>query len=153
MSQYAAIRSLVPESITPNEVGNVIDKLDLLVQTSILDSRLDDADHPVLYRTLTRSYSLGNSNPEAYKDDAWYPLVVRSLSGLLSRTLQDIGTQLSRQEVLALTLTFKKSLQNHVRKMIERRPSGGESGPTASYGPSPEISRMCFMLLKERSSP
>ena len=129
MSQYAAIRSLVPESITPNEVGNVIDKLDLLVQTSILDSRLDDADHPVLYRTLTRSYSLGNSNPEAYKDDAWYPLVVRSLSGLLSRTLQDIGTQLSRQEVLALTLTFKKSLQNHVRKMIERRPSGGESGP------------------------
>jgi hypothetical protein len=129
MSQYAAIRSLVPESITPKEVSTIIDKLDLLVQKSIVESRLDDAQHVDLYRSLTRSYSLGKSNPESYKDDAWYPLVVRSLSGLLSRTLREIGTRFSRPEVLALTLTFKKSLQTHVRKMLERRPSGGESGP------------------------
>jgi hypothetical protein len=129
MSQYAAIRSLVPESITLTEVGTIIDRLDSLVSTSILDSRLDEAGHPVLYRTLTRSYSLGISNPESYKDDAWYPLVVRSLSGLLSRTLGDFGTRFSRQEVLALILTFKKSLQGHVRKMLERRPRDGESGP------------------------
>jgi hypothetical protein len=128
MSQYAAIRSLVPENITLKEVNTIIDKLDLLVQKSILESRLDEAEHVVLYRTLTRSYSLGKSNPETYKDDAWYPLVVRSLSGLLSRTLQDIGTRFSRPEVLSLTLTFKKSLKEHVRKMTERRPSGGESG-------------------------
>jgi hypothetical protein len=129
MSQYAAIRSLVPESITPKEVTTIIGKLDSLVETSIIDSRLDVADHVDLYRSLTRSYSLGKSNPETYKDDAWYPLVVRSLSGLLSRTLKDLGTNFSRPEVLALTLTFKKSLQRHVRKMLERRPSGGESGP------------------------
>ncbi|HJQ25461.1 MAG TPA: hypothetical protein VKA60_16190 [Blastocatellia bacterium] len=129
LSQYAAIRSLVPERITPKEVRTLIEKLDPLVTKFILLSGLDDAEHAALYRSLTREYSLGSSNQEPYKDDAWYPLVVRSLSGLLSRTLNDIGTQVSRSEALALTLTFQRSLESHVKNMIERRPKGGESGP------------------------
>ncbi|HEV7892051.1 MAG TPA: hypothetical protein VGP08_15505 [Pyrinomonadaceae bacterium] len=127
LSQYAAIRSLVPKAVTLSEVGTISDKLDVLVK-QILGSGLDDALHPKLYITLTRQYDLGKSNPDPYVDDAWYPLVVRSLSGLLSRTLDDIGASFPKQQVLNLTATFQRSLQEHFRSLIKRRPEGGAGG-------------------------
>jgi hypothetical protein len=129
LSQYAAIRSLVPESITIDEARIIIDKLDLLVSRSIIASGLDEAEHPKLYRSLTRKYSLGKSSTETYRDDAWYPLVVRSLSGLLARTLIDFQRRQAWKEVLELTLKFQRSLEGHVKNLLDRRPRGGEDGP------------------------
>lgn len=127
LSQYAAIRSLVPKAVSLAEVATISDRLDVLVK-QILSSGLDDAPHPKLFITLTRQYKLGRSNPDPYVDDAWYPLVVRSLSGLLSRTLDDIGASFPKQQVLNLTATFQRSLQDHFRNLIKRRPVGGSGG-------------------------
>lgn len=129
LSQYAAIRSLAPEGVTLEEVRTVSDKLDSLVTDAIMDSDLDAADDPALFRTLTRKYWLGTSNPGFYIDDAWYPLVVRSLSGLLSRTLSGIGRKYSRTDVDDLTKAFEDNLKNHVDNLLERRPEGGSDGP------------------------
>ncbi len=129
LSQYAAIRSLVPRSVQLEEARAIIDKLERLVSVSIIESGLDGAKHPALFNTLTRKYRLGKSGPEDYTDDAWYPLVVRSLSGLLSRTLSEIGKNFSRSEVFSLTQTFKRSLDGHFRKLTKRRPAGGRFGP------------------------
>jgi hypothetical protein len=128
LSQYAAIRSLAPERVSVEEVRTIVDKLDRLVSTSIMASGLDASLNEELFRTLTRRYSLGSSNPMGYSDDAWYPLVVRSLSGLLSRTLGEIGKRFVRSEVLTLTLTFQRSLENHVINLTDRRAHADESG-------------------------
>jgi hypothetical protein len=133
ISQYAAIRSLAPEGITLNEVRTVVDKLDTLVQTSIMDSGLDASDDKFLFKTLTREYWLGTSRQDSYTDDAWYPLVVRSLSGLLSRTLGGIGRKYSRTDVDDLTNAFEESLKWHVDKLLQRRPEGGEDGKLWSF--------------------
>lgn len=133
LSQYAAIRSLVPRSVSIEEVRTISDKLDVLVKQSILGSGLDEAVNPKLFTILTREYELGKSNPDPYVDDAWYPLVMRSLSGLLSRTLEDfgarIGTRFTEQEVLELVASFRRSLAEHFRNLIKRRPTGGAGGP------------------------
>lgn len=121
LSQYAAIRSLAPERVSLEEVSTIADKLDRLVSTSIMGSQLDASTNENLFRTLTRRYSLGTSNPMGYTDDAWYPLVVRSLSGLLSRSLTEIGKRFVRSEVLKLTQTFQRSLENHVGNLLARR--------------------------------
>lgn len=126
LSQYAAIRSLVPENVSLKEVSTIMDKLDRLVSRSIISSGLDETEQADLFFTLTRKYSLGKW--DTYGDDAWYPLVVRSLSGLLSRTLTDMGKRSARSDVLSLTLTFQRSLEGHVKNIIERRPSGGDQG-------------------------
>ena len=128
LSQYAAIRSLVPQKIELYEVKTISDKLDVLVKQSIIGSRLDEARNPKLFSTLTREYNLGKSNLDPYVDDAWYPLVMRSLSGLLSRTLDDFGGRFSRREVFELTVSFRRSLQEHFRNMNKRRPVGGSAG-------------------------
>jgi len=129
MSQYAAIRSLAPEGVTLDEVRTIVDKLDELVKKSVMVSKLDASDDPALFRTLTRDYSLGSSNPNPYQDDAWYPLVVRSLSGLLSRTLQGFERRALRSDVETLTNTFEDSLRYHVTNLLARRPDGGTDGP------------------------
>jgi len=133
ISQYAAVRSLVPSSVTIEEVRTISDKLDVLVKQSILGSTLDEAVNPKLFTTLTREYKLGRSNNDPYVDDAWYPLVMRSLSGLLSRTLDDfraqIGTNFSQQQVLEVIASFRRSLAEHFRNLIRRRPTGGAAGP------------------------
>jgi hypothetical protein len=127
-SQYAAIRSLVPEKLTLEEVRTIADRLDRLVQTSIMSSGLDDSKQEDLFGTLTRTYSLGESNSNDYADDAWYPLVVRSVAGLLSRTLSDFRGKYSRSEVQALTLMFQRSLDVHLSNLLVRRPNVVEEG-------------------------
>jgi hypothetical protein len=127
-SQYAAIRSLAPERLTLEEVRIVADKLDRLVQTSIMTSGLDDSEQESLFNTLTRAYSLGDSNTSDYTDDAWYPLVVRSISGLLSRTISDFRGRYSRTEVQALTLMFQRSLDVHLTNLLARRPKIERAG-------------------------
>jgi hypothetical protein len=156
LSQYAAIRSLVPQRVSSQEVNTIIDKLDLLVSTSIIGSRLDESSHPELFRTLTRQYSLGKSNPDPYTDDAWYPLVVRSLAGLLTRTLDEIDKRFSESEVLSLTLTFQRALKGHVKNLLDRRPKGGKEGPDGKLwsfaGGQPYVlyatQRTIFALMK-----
>jgi hypothetical protein len=131
ISQYAAIRSLQPEGVKIPEVRVILDKLDNLVTRSIIGTGLDDAEQEVLFKTLTREYSLGKWDG-SYNDDAWYPLVVRSLAGLLARTLTDIGERASGPELQALTelvASFTRSLDGHVKNLLSRRPSGGENGP------------------------
>src|ERR1041384_1124953 len=127
-SQYAAVRSLVPQQVTLAEVRTVVDKLDRLVMTSIMSSGLDESEQEDLFRTLTRTYSLGDSNTTPYVDDAWYPLVVRSLSGLLTRTLSDFRGRYSRSEVHSLTLSFQRSLETHVNNLLVRRPRLDQEG-------------------------
>jgi hypothetical protein len=126
-SQYATIQSLTPFHLTFNELRLIVDKLDRLV-FSILNSRLDESEDEALFRTLTRQYSLGESSPFPYSDDAWYPLVVRSLSGLLSRTLHDLWRRYTRIEVQTLVSVFRRSLEFHVDNMIARRPFVEEPG-------------------------
>lgn len=128
-SQYAAIRSLVPELVLIEEAQIILEKVDELVTTTILGSELDKSTQPDLFRTLTRLYSLGTSPAKKYIDDAWYPLVVRSLSGLLYRILNDLNKRFLWDDVNRLTLLFSKSLDNHFNNMIDRRPFGGEEGP------------------------
>lgn len=129
MSQYAGVRSLAPERLLLQEVHTIIDKLDGLVSISIIGSGLDESERPDLLATLTRKYSLGKSSKESHIEDAWYPLVVRSLSGLLSRILSEAGKRFSRSDVLSLTLTCQRSLETHVRNLLDRRPQGGKDGP------------------------
>jgi len=130
ISQYAAIRSLQPGAVDMQEVRVILDKLDNLVSRSIIGTGLDDAEDNDLFKTLTREYSIGKSSG-IYSDDAWYPLVVRSLAGLLARTLVDIGQRASAAELPALkelVASFTRSLDGHVKNLVSRRPKGGENG-------------------------
>lgn len=129
LSQYAAIRSLAPEGVTLEEVRMIADKLDTLVREAIMESGLDAAKDEALFRTLTRNYWLGTSNPLPYRDDAWYPLVVRSLSGLLFRTLRGFERKSLRSDVETLVNAFEDSLKHRVEELLVRRPMDGPSGP------------------------
>ena len=128
LSQYGAIRSLVPEDLDLAEVLTVVNKLDQLVRVSIMDSGLDASQDEYIFRTLTRNYGLGSSarGGQKYADDAWYPLVVRSLSGLLSRTLKDFERRFLRSDVETLVDAFEKSLVLHYQNLLKRRPAGSD---------------------------
>ncbi|MDQ3743134.1 MAG: hypothetical protein M3444_02005 [Acidobacteriota bacterium] len=130
MSQYAAVRSLVPSLVSFEEVDVISDKLESLVSTSIVGSQLDASKNEELFRTLTRKYSLGTSTlgKAVYNDDAWYPLVVRSLSGLLARTLDDMGERFDETDVEKLISKFQRSLNGHYVNMVARRPEVTEEG-------------------------
>ncbi|MBV9155446.1 MAG: hypothetical protein JO097_04240, partial [Acidobacteriaceae bacterium] len=128
--QYAAIRSLGPQNtITLDEAELVAAKLNDLVLYGIIGSDLDAAKQRNLYDSLTRKYWLGRGEGVAkqeYADDAWYPLVVRSLSGLLSRTLDDIGQRFTRSEVINLINSYDRILQIQYNNLIKRRPGADE---------------------------
>src|SRR5262249_18733345 len=114
ISQFAAIRSLVPGGVDLAEVQLIADKLEGLVSTSIMDSGLDASDDEELFKTLTRNYWLGSwAQSLEYRDDAWYPLVVRSLAGLLSRILKEFERRFLRSDVTQLVRTFEKGLAVH----------------------------------------
>lgn len=130
IAQYAAIRSLQPQDIEIPEVRVILDKMDKLVSRTIIGSGLDETEQDVLFKTLTREYSLGKWDG-AYNDDAWYPLVVRSLAGLLARSRSDLGRRVSDSDLPALTdlvASFTRSLEDHVSNLLKRRPKGGENG-------------------------
>jgi hypothetical protein len=120
LSQYAAIRSLSPSQVTIQEVANICDRLHALVADDIIKSKLDDSPQPTLFRTLTRKYGLGVGVNERYLDDAYYPLVVRSMSGLLTRTMDRLG---NRTEISKLVIDFRRVLREHHKNLIERRPA------------------------------
>jgi len=128
LSQYAAIRSIEPLGISIREVRDIVTLLDTIVGQHILSSGLDAATHPRLFQALSRYYSLGSSSREPYKDDAYFPLVVRSLSGLLTRTITTLGTVATRDEVSTLVLEFQRSLRARYDNLIERRPEPVEAG-------------------------
>jgi len=134
LSQYAAIRSLAPAAVTPAEVGDIFQQLHSLVTQDIINSQLDRTEHPRLFECLTRQYDLGNSNATAeYLDDAFYPLVVRSLSALLSRTIADISLRGNTEEVEQLARDYRRLLYDHYLNLVQRRPrkklEGGEEEP------------------------
>ncbi len=119
ISQYAAIRSIEPVEIKVDEIRQILLTLDTLVSQYVLSTGLDTAGHEDLFRTLTRYYSLGVTASVTYRDDAYFPLVVRSLSGLLSRTI-DIFRPLD-SEVRDLVKSFRLSLQNRYQNLIMRQ--------------------------------
>jgi hypothetical protein len=125
ISQYAAIRSLTPHLLELEEVEGICNRLHNLVDVDIIKSGLDGfhpelPNHPI-NKTLTREYSLGQSNTNTYPDDAYYPLLLRSLSGLLSRTLDHLS---AKDAVRAgrLTLAFRGFLNGHFDNLVRRRP-------------------------------
>jgi hypothetical protein len=128
LSQYAAVRSIEPVDISLDEARGVVNQLDTLVGQHILSSGLDAASHQRLFRTLSRTYSLGKSNESLYKDDAYFPLVVRSLSGLLNRTMTTLGKTATREEILGLVLEFRRSLKARYENLVDRRPERHEPG-------------------------
>lgn len=125
LSQYAAIRSLYPAQVTLQEVNDICDRLDVLVSNDILKSKLDELqpDSP-LFTTLTRSYKLGKSTKEkiTYDDDAYYPLVVRSMAALLTRTMDRLVQNTTREDIKSVVNLFRRALQIHYQNLIERRP-------------------------------
>jgi hypothetical protein len=128
LSQYLAIRSLAPGSVQRDEIDAIIQRLSRVVKVTICDSGLDDAVQPDLFRTLTRRYSLGKW--DFYEDDAWYPLVVRSISGMISRKLIDLrtGSRTNRAEIAALWKEHKETIQYQAQAMIARHAHGSEPG-------------------------
>jgi hypothetical protein len=125
LSQYAAIRSLTPNLLTPGEIKEITKRLNSLVINDIISSGLDESTETSIFRTLTRKYSLGASTGEGlkkYEDDAYYPLVVRSLSGLVIRSME----VLSINELPDLVDTMEKSLKLHYHNLRNRTPSDDE---------------------------
>jgi len=128
ISQYAAIRSIVPSGSSPiaiEEVREVASVLKNLVIESILKSGLDEAPHRELYPTLTRGYKLGNSNGSLYEDDAYFPLVVRSLAGLLTRTITYLSGR--RESILLLVADYRGYLQDLYKELVIRRPQDADA--------------------------
>jgi|GEM_PF-1275582 len=125
ISQYAAIRSLWPTQVTIDEVSDLCDRLDLLVSDDILKSNLDSSRQSTLFTTLTRSYRLGKGVPETltYDDDAYYPLVVRSMAALLTRTMDRLVEHATRSDISDVVVAFRRVLRNHHRNLIGRRPA------------------------------
>jgi len=122
LSQYAAIRSLSKATVLKTEITKISNQLDRLVREDIINSGLDAARQRELYKTLTRRYDLGESCDAPYQDDAYYPLVVRSISSLLSRTISVLDKEEERTEVLQLINSSKVMLDFHVKNMLTRRP-------------------------------
>ena len=128
ISQYAAIRSLAPSQLKLDEVRDICDRLHNLVMEDILKSKLDISEQQLLFKTLTRTYKLGLGITDFYEDDAYYPLVVRSISGFLSRTIDQLGKSASRAEITILVAEFKRVLRDHYKNLIERRPHPYDPG-------------------------
>lgn len=143
ISQYASIRSLVPELTTTREVREIFEWLHVLVADDIRGSQLDGTKHDDLFSILVRNYKLGSGEPREYTDDAWYPLVVRSLAGLLSRTIRDIAMRGNRKEVVELAIEYRRTLQDHVEKMLARRP--GDRDETEKEDPAVVSSLWSFL--------
>jgi hypothetical protein len=122
LSQIAAIRSLVPTMVNFDEAQEMCEGLDRLVSEDILESGLDSCTRQDVFPLLTLNYSLGKSNDAEYTDDAYYPLAVRSLSGLLTRTIDVLGQSASDEEVLSLTDKFREALARHYTELLKRRP-------------------------------
>ena len=124
ISQYAAIRSLVAGQVDLDEARMVLTRLHSLMTRDILQSGLDAADReqPALFPALTCNYELGEEKYGQYSDDAYCPLVVRSLSGLLTRTIDDLGRRETRSEVAKLAFEFRQVLADHYAALTERRP-------------------------------
>jgi hypothetical protein len=135
MSQYAAIRSLWPTQVTIDEVADLCDRLDLLVTGDILGSNLDASKQATLFLTLTRAYRLGKRVPETltYDDDAYYPLVVRSMAALLTRTMDRLVEHASRSEISDVVVTFRRVLRIHHKNLIGRRPANVEDKDLWSF--------------------
>jgi hypothetical protein len=129
LSQYAAIRSIEPTGISVTEVDEILSRLDTLVTQHVLASGLDVARHKYLFKALTRRYSLGSPNRD-YKDDAYFPLVVRSLSGLLTRTITDLtkSPDVSPEQIKKLVLGFNRSLRGLYTALVGRRPKRIDDG-------------------------
>jgi len=139
ISQYAAIRSLSEKAdIDKEEIEKIPVLLKELVIEDIINSGLDNATQKELYNTLTRFYDLGNSGPESYQDDAYYPLVVRSTSSLLIRTIKIIKKELNREDGLKLIDSYSKILDIHVKKLLDRKPNKQDDGDEYlwSYAPN-----------------
>jgi hypothetical protein len=125
IAQYAAIRSLYPSSLGLDDVRKICDRIDTLVMGDIIGSGLDGSNHEVLVPLLTRLYKLGGGAKIEYQDDAYYPLVVRSLSGLLLRTLSELAKE-SRAGAAKLAIEFRRIVQGHYKNMLKRRPKNLE---------------------------
>jgi hypothetical protein len=133
ISHYAAIRSIRSEDLSVAEVRGVANSLDSVVRIQILDSGLDRSRNDQLIWALTRIYKLGSISKVEYPDDAYYPLVVRSLAGLLSRTLQDLREGEDETSIRSLVDFFHDALHFHCNRMLERRPSDDEDKDLWSY--------------------
>jgi hypothetical protein len=152
LAQYAAIRSLAPSVLQLEDVQKICKRLHALVHRDIIVSGLDASEHPVLARTLTRMYSLGEAAKIPYSDDAYYPLVVRSLSGLLSRTLTHLADKTGWPEALRLAREFRLVLEDHYYNLVRRRPKADKDKHLWSYAPGQEYvlyatQRTMFALL------
>src|SRR6185436_18852236 len=126
VSQYAAIRSIRPASLKVGEVRQILLLLDSLLSQHILGTGLDTARHEDLYRTLTRYYSLGVTSNTMYRDDAYFPLIVRSLSGLLSRTIDSLDA--SGRDTQDLVKSFDLSLQKNSQNLLTRQAKEEQDG-------------------------
>lgn len=130
IAQYAAVRSIAPEQMTLDEVRHTAQLLERLVSQSVLASELDIADHPDIFKLLKREYRFWNAEARTagnYPDDAYFPLVVRALSGLLTRTLTSLHDRAEgEQPVQALVSLFRGLLQRLVTDLLARRPAGDD---------------------------
>ena len=93
-----------------------------LVSQDIIDSDLDRSPVSCLQVTLTREYVQGDCPMKKYADDAFYPLVVRSLAMLLLRTIKDLGAESGAEQVEGLVRDSRVALSDHYRRLIARRP-------------------------------
>ncbi len=134
ISQYIAIRSLVPGVVGIAEAERMMDQLHRLVSQKIIGSGLDASTNPEVGKALTCSYSLARSNDTPYRDDAYYPLVVRSLSGLLTRTIEDFQ-QREPDRLRDLALAFHRTLADHYDYLVQRVPEGDENKALWSFAP------------------
>ncbi len=124
-SQYIAIRSLSTSIITIGELKSVSGRLNALVKRDILESKLDESDDAVLFEILTRSYSLGFQD-DAYPDDGWYPLVVRSLAAVLRRVPDDFRGRPEADEFIKVMRD--EILPFHLGMLVARRPKWVREG-------------------------
>ncbi len=130
LSLYAAVRSLSPGIVLLQEIEKISTRINDLVLNDIIKTGLDlipyTRDTAMIFASLSRNYSLGSSNDYFYADDAYYPLVVRSLSGLLTRTVSTFDKE-NWGRFLELVHTFKATLKVHVEdNLTKRRPKKEE---------------------------
>ncbi|MFX0132746.1 MAG: hypothetical protein ACFFDN_03780 [Candidatus Hodarchaeota archaeon] len=127
LPQFATIKSISTEELDyQNEIKIIIDKIKFLITKDLENSKILDVkleDDPDLFFTLTREYELGNIGEKGYKDDAFYPLIVRSISGLLLSHCKRNSTDGRCNEVFDEQFKFLDYLIN---KMIDMRPTDGD---------------------------
>jgi len=119
LSQYGAIRSLTPNLLTLGEIKEVITKLNNLVLDDIINSEFDASTEPSIFRTLTRRYSLGASREgKKYDDDAYYPLVIVSLAGIINRSMEFFPVN----DLSDIIENVETSLREHYQNLRIRKP-------------------------------